>query len=402
MAQIGSELRDWPFPRSRPFDPPVEYAALRAIDPVCRVRLSRGNFGWLVTRHSDIQTVLRDRRFSSDVHMPGFPQPNETSRASKGFQHSFVRMDPPDHDQHRRMVASAFRVSQVTKLRGDVEEIADRLLNRMEKSGQMADIVNDFARPLPAFVACRMVGVPYRDVDFIQQCVLSWTDYSSAAGSSVRAAEQLFEYLDSLVSARIKIPRNDLTTKLAYEQLVTRQLSRSALVHMLYLLLASGFHTTANMIALSVLLLTERPADAHRLRNESALMPSAVEELLRYLSIAHYTALRVAREDLELAQVHIKTGEGIIAPIAAGNHDPAVFTYPSRFDVSRTPGPHLAFGSGIHQCLGLALARIELSVALDKLLNRFPSLGLAIPAGSLKFTNNATYGVSSLPVRLFA
>lgn len=388
----------WPFTRTDPLLPPPAFDEIRAECPVSKVKMWDGSTSWLATRHEDVRALLRNPAMSADSSLPGYPNSSANHEASRGGQKGFIRMDSPKHDIQRRMLTRSFSVPQVAKLRPFIEKVVDRLLDEMEEKGGPLDLLEVLAEPLPSIAICEILALPESDAHILLDTVNRWMNLDSPPEVSAAASAELSAYLDALVTQRIENRGDDLVSMLITEQLETGAISRPDFIAMLNLLIVGGFDTTANMIALGTILFLRHPEQADDLRANPDLAPGAVEELLRFLSVAHHVGSRVAREDIDLRGVCIHAGEGVITPVPAANHDPEVFENPHRFDIRRDARDHVAFGFGIHQCLGQNLARIELQVVFTKLLTRFPTLKLAVPESELPFRNSMIYGVSSLPV----
>jgi cytochrome P450 len=388
----------WPFERTSPLDPPPVFAELRATCPVSKVSTWNGREAWLLTRYADIRAVLADPGISSDLTIEGFPEPTPTVAAARGGQKNFARMDPPTHDQHRRMLAPDFKIHHVAELRGYLNELVHVLLDRMEELGGPLDLVDMLAQPVPSSVICQILDLPTERSDFFQDRVKTWMSFDNPPAVASQANQDILDYFSEVVDERFDKPGDDLISRMITNQVKTGNLGKVELLHILQLLLVGGFDTTANMIALGTLTLLDHPDQLAMLRDDPSLVNGAVEELLRYLSVAHQVAFRLATDDIEVGAQCIHAGEGVIAPIAAANRDPEVFADPDRFDITRDARRHVAFGFGLHQCLGQPLARIELQVVFSKLFVRFPHLRLAGNADDLSFRNSIIYGVAELPV----
>jgi cytochrome P450 len=395
-------VNKWPFERDDPLDPPPGYAELRATCPVSKVEMWDGSEAWLATRYADIRALLSNPALSSDTSKEGFPQSSETIARARGGQKSFARLDPPRHDEHRRMVAKDFLVARVNGLRPYLEELVDGLLDDMDAHGGPIDLVPAFAQAVPAHVICKLLDLPDEDYAFFLDRVNTWMSLDSTPEVSAQAGADAIDYFARLIDEREVEVRNgregDIISRLIKDHLIPGEMSKAELTHMLHLLLVGGFDTTANMIALGVLTFFENPDQLAQVRDNPALVPPAVEELLRYLTVAHHVAFRLATDEIDLGAVCVHAGEGVIAPLAAANRDPDVFEDPDAFDIHRDARSHVAFGFGIHQCLGQPLARVELSVVFERLFQRFPNLTLAVPRETLRFRNSMIYGVESLPV----
>jgi cytochrome P450 len=388
----------WPFGRTDPLLPPPAFDEIRATCPMSKVEMWDGSTSWMATRHADVRALLRHPAMSADSSLPGYPNSSANHAASRGGQKGFIRMDSPEHDVQRRMLTKSFSVPQVSTLRPFVEEVVDRLLDEMEAHGGPVDLLEALAEPLPSIAICEILALPADDAGRLLDMVNRWMNLNSRPEESAAASAELSAYLDALVVERVEHRGDDLVSRLITDQLETGAISRPDFIAMLNLLIVGGFDTTANMIALGTILFLRHPDQADDLRANPDLAPGAVEEMLRYLSVAHHVGSRVPREDLELSGVCIHAGQGVIAPVPAANHDPEVFEDPHRFDIRRDARDHVAFGFGIHQCLGQNLARIELQVVFTKLLTRFPTLALEVPEAELDFRNSMIYGVSALPV----
>lgn len=398
-----SELH-WPFEREAtcPLDPPPELARIREEEPVTTVTLWDGSQAWMATKYHDIRTMLgNSTKLSSDTSRPGFPQSSATAVAQRGGQKNLARMDPPKHDQHRLMLSADFMVKHVRLLGPYLDELLDRCFADMRaaraRDGRV-DIVAVLAQPVPANVIVQLLDLPPDRSDFFLDRVNTWMSLDSTPEQSQQAAKDALDYFDELIGERIDGEGPDLVSRLIKNHLLTGDLTRPELQHMLHLLLVGGFDTTANMIALGTVTLLQNPEQLAAMRDDPALVPKAVEELLRYLSVAHHVGFRLATADVEVGGKCIHAGDGVIAPIMAANRDPEVFPEPDRFDVTRDARGHLAFGFGVHQCLGQALARVELIALFSRLFHEFPGLRLAVPFEDLVFRNSLIYGIESLPV----
>ncbi|NMO92943.1 cytochrome P450 [Actinomycetospora sp. TBRC 11914] len=396
--------------RQCPFDPPAELAELQAEEPVRRVALWDGSRPWLVTRHADVRAVLADQRFSADTDSPGYPPSSPGLLARRRDSPSFIAMDDPDHAFFRRMLISEFSVKAVKRLRPMIDETVEELLDAMAAGPQPADLVEAFALPLPSLVICRMLGVPYADHPFFQSRSHTIVDTTSSPEASRTASEELRRYLEGLVAQREEQARAgeeagtgwepvDLLGRLAARHVLTGEITREQAGSMGLLLLVAGHETTANMIALGTLVLLRDPEQAARVRSGDAV-DGAVEELLRLLTVTHIGRRRAATEDVEVGGVLIRAGEGVIAAGEIANRDPEAFPAPDTLDVERSPNHHVAFGHGVHQCLGQQLARVELQAAYPALLRRFPDLRVDAAVEDIPFRDTmAVYGVHELPVR---
>lgn len=391
-------LSFWPFARSAPSLPPAEYAERRENCPVSRVELWDGRPAWLLTRYADIRSALRDARFSADSSVDGFPAPNAAIAAARKVQRGFVRLDGAAHRRQRNLLAKYFTVNHVQMLRDVVTKKVDELLDEMEAHGGPFELVEHLAEPLPIFLTCVQLGLPLSDVPYLLDRVKTWMSSDSLPAESTKAADDIVEHFREVI-ARERVERTQgMVSDLVHNHVVTGELSEEDLLWMLHLLLVGGFDTAANMISLGTLTLMAHPAETARLNEEPGRITKVVEELLRLHSVAHFVAGRMASEDVELGGVRISAGEGIVAPLPAANFDPEVFVDPCKFDPDRNARAHLAFGFGIHQCLGQPVARLELAIYFAKVFERFPALRLAVPIDELEYNNAMIYGLKRLPV----
>jgi cytochrome P450 len=390
------------FPMARaagcPFDPPPQ---LLAAEPISRVRIWDGSTPWLITDYDIQRAVLGDQRFSADSGKDGYPAVSAAVRVRRERGRAFIAMDDPEHDRYRKMLTRNFMIKRVEAMRPRVQEIVDGLIDDMLAGDQPADLVADFALPVPSLVICELLGVPYADHDFFQARSKKLVSRNTSVEDAVQASDDLRAYLLDLVAAKEKEPTDDMIGRLVSGQLANGELTRDEVVGMASLMLIAGHETTANMIALGTLALLEHPEQLAELRDtdDPKLVANAVEELLRYLTIVHSGRRRVATEDVEIAGRLIRAGEGVVLANDAANRNEDAFPEPDRLDIHRQVRHHIAFGFGVHQCLGQPLARMELQVVYSTLYRRIPTLALAIPFEEVQFKHDAlVYGVHSLPV----
>jgi cytochrome P450 len=382
------------FPAARaagcPFDPAPELSR-----PVSRVKLWDGTTPWLVTRYADVRAALADPRVSVDVTQPGFPHTNAVSKARDLQMTTLMQMDAPEHIAQRRLLTPHFTVRKIEDMRPRIQRIVDDLIDRVLAGPNPVDLVQAFALPVPSLVICELLGVPYTDRSFFRSVAQSLVMDAADPGEAMAASEELNAYLEDLVVARRIDPGDDILSELA----TTAGMTKREIATIAQLLLVAGHDTTASMIALGTAALLANPSQLKAVRENPDLAFNAVEELLRYLSITHTEARRVAREDLEVGGTLIREGEGIIVVKSTANRDPLAFPDPDVLDVGRKARHHVAFGYGAHQCLGQSLARVELQVVYSTLYRRIPDLTLALPLDQVKFNENAVfYTVDELPV----
>lgn len=383
-----------------PFDPPRQITRLREARPVSPMVFPDGHEGWLVTGYDAIRQLMADPRFSSrqDIgvlhvpyEVPGMPVTTESSPQVPGL---FIAMDPPDHTRLRRMVTGAFTVKRMKMLEEQIIAIAERQLDEMARLTPPVDLVKEFALPVPSLVICALLGVPYADRESFQVNSAKFLKKDVKLDEKMAAYIGMTTYLAELVTRKRAAPGEDILSDLArHDDLTIEELTGIA-----FLLLLAGHETTANMLALGTFALLEHPAQLAELRANPDLLPGAVEELMRYLSVVDIL-YRYATEDIELGGETIRKGSTVVVSMLAANHDPQRFDNPDTLDIHREARGHLSFGLGFHHCLGQQLARIEMRAGFDGLLRRFPTLELAIPAGEVKLrTNMQIYGVHELPV----
>ncbi|QJS98972.1 cytochrome P450 [Streptomyces asoensis] len=390
------------FPQDRgcPYEPPAAYAALRDGPALSRVALYDGREVWLVTGHGAARALLADQRLSSDRCRPGFPQLSARLAAIQSDRSpALFGTDDPEHQVQRRMMIPSFSLRSVNAQRPRIQRTVDTLLEAMIAQGPPAELVSAFALPVSLTMICGLLGVPYADhAFFTAQCHRM---LSGPTGADARDARgRLDEYLGDLIDRkeRQSAPGEGLLDDLVRDQLRAGTLERAELVSLALLMLVAGHETTAGMISLGTLTLLAHPERLAELRADAALWPAAVEELMRMLSISDGLA-RLALEDIEVAGVTIRAGEGVLFALSVINRDASVYDAPDAPDWHRPARHHLGFGFGIHQCLGQNLARAELEIALSSLFARLPALRPAVPVQEIPFKpGDTTQGLLELPV----
>ncbi|MET4921541.1 cytochrome P450 [Streptomyces sp. PSRA5] len=399
-GETPAEVPYFPMDRAAgcPFDPPPAAVAQRKEAPLTKVRMWDDSTPWLVTGYAEGRALLADPRVSADITRPGYPL--QAPLPPGGPSVSFILMDDPEHARLRRMVTAPFAIKRVAALRPAVQQIVDELIDDMLAGPKPVDLVEAFALPMPSLVICRLLGVAYSDHDFFQanSKILIKRDNDPQERSDAFGA--LIGYLDDLMGEKLAAPADDLLSGLA-GRVKAGELTRNEAAQMGVLLLIAGHETTANMIALGTLALLEHPAQLDLLRDsdDPKLVASAVEELLRYLNIVHNGRRRVALEDIDIAGRHVRAGDGLVIANDIGNRDPDVFPEPDRLDIERDARHHVAFGFGVHQCLGQPLARLELQIVYSTLYRRIPTLRLASDIEQIPFKHDGgVYGVYQLPV----
>ncbi|MFI6706914.1 cytochrome P450 [Nonomuraea sp. NPDC050478] len=391
-----------PVERGCPFAPPAAYERLRERAPISRVRLTSGGEAWWVSGHEEGRAVLADPRFSCDKRKDGFPLftlDAATLRQLRSQPPLMLGMDGAEHAAARRPVIGEFTVRRLAALRPRIQDIVDRFIDDLLATDQQpVDLVQALSLPVPSLVICELLGVPYSDHDFFQSRTTMMVSRTSLEDRQ-RAFAELRAYIDDLVTRKESEPGDDLFSRQIARQRRQGALDHAGLVSLAFLLLTAGHETTANMISLGVVALLTHPQQLALITANPDKTPMAVEELLRYFTIADGVTSRVAIEDVEIGGARIKAGEGVIVSALSANWDPAAFKDPAELDVERGARHHLAFGFGPHQCLGQNLARMELQIVFDTLFRRVPTLRLATPAEHLPFKSDAVvYGVHELPV----
>ncbi|HXL91332.1 MAG TPA: cytochrome P450 [Streptosporangiaceae bacterium] len=377
-----------PEPLRYPFEPspsiyhpaPI-YAELQRTRPVAKVTMSDGTPAWLVTRYADVRRVLTEPLFSR-ARASGSDAPRAELGALE--MESLIGMDPPEHTRLRRLVAHAFTQRRVEALRQWVAAIVDELLDAMQDLPRPADLVEHFSTPLPIRVISELLGIPAAD----RHLCKAWSD--TMMGDWDRDPQATQEALDgfaAVIAARREHPGDDLISALIAAQEADGRLSDRELVMVCIGVLIGGHETTTNQINLFVLTLRQNPGELTKLKENPALVPQAVEELIRVTQFGDTGVMlpRITTEDVELSGVPIPVGSAVLAAFIAANRDPGVFPDPDRLDLSRTGVTHLGFGGGVHHCLGAQLARMELQEALRGLLRRMPAMRVAADESELRF-----------------
>lgn len=388
---MTDDVLDIPFADAFAFDPSPTWARLRDESPVVRVRTLAGAEVWLVTRYDDVKLVLADPRFSrAGVVAAGAP----TVGVSRPLPGTLPTTDPPEHTRLRKLVSGAFSHRTISRTRPWVRELCERLADDVVDG---ADLRQVYALPLPIQVICTLLGVPYEDRERFREWIELAYSLEMAERPRVEAAmESLLAYMGDLVAAKRREPRSDDLL----DELCATSLTHDELVAFALNLLVAGHETSANQITSFVATLLRDRSQWERLLGDPALVPSAVEELMRFTRLSEVGQLRVALEDVEVAGVLVRAGEGVMASIGSANRDPRAFAEPDALDLARTPNQHLALGIGPHFCLGAQLARIELQEALLVLLRRFPGLRAARPVEELAWRRVLVSGLAELPVSL--
>ncbi|HKS49003.1 MAG TPA: cytochrome P450 [Amycolatopsis sp.] len=386
-------------------DPHAVYRQLRKEAPVRQAVMPRGLRVWLVTRYADARAVLADPRLSKDsnrarelfrTHVTATETPDTAMQAMSGHM---LNSDPPDHTRLRKLVNKAFTARTVARLRPRIEQITADLLDGVAAAGKV-DLLESFAFPLPITVICELLGVPREDREKFR----SWTNTMVSASTYedvARDAGAMAQYLTALVGQKRQVPTEDLLSDLVHVSEEGDSLSDAELLPMAFLLLVAGHETTVNLIGNSVLSLLNHPDQLAKLRADPSLLPNAIEEVLRFDGPVNIATLRFTTEPVRVGEVEIPAGQFVMASLMAANRDGDRFPDADRLDITRQPGGHLAFGHGIHYCVGAPLARLEAEVALDGLLRRFDTLALDGEPIALRWRDSTLVrGLATLPIRV--
>ena len=403
MWNVTDAIQLAPFDEDSYYQDPLGFfARLRESRPVAPVRMPGYGRAWIVTRYADVRMVLTDPRLAKDVHQwPGGSR-TRPSEATGVYAH-MLHADPPDHTRLRRLVQKVFTPRRAA-LRPRAEEIAEALLDEMSAArGDVIDLLGAYARPLPIAVLCELLGIPVADRAWIAVTVAAYDERAEHQ----RVERELAAYFTELIAAKRAEPGVNLVSALvvacdnAGADGAADGLTGNELLSTVFLLVMAGFDTTVNLIASSTLALLTHPGEKTRLRQDPSLLPAAVEELLRFTNPVNHANDRFTTEDVPVGDVVIPAGEWVLPATSSANRDPAQFPDPDGLDLGRDTSGHVAFGHGVHHCLGAPLARMEAEVALGALLARFPGISLAVPPSELRWRPvSLMNGLESLPIRL--
>ena len=399
MALSSADITSSDF-KARAYD---YYAQLRAQAPVHTTKVL-GQTAWLVSRYDDVASLLKDARLAKDRRNAKGSRPFSRLPGVLGFLQAIERnmldLDAPDHTRLRGLVHLAFTPRLVDRMRARIEGLSEELLARAMAKGTM-DVIADYALPIPLTVISEMLGIPTAD----QHRFNRWSNTvvaSTAAPNLIRVLPAIWRfvrYLRRVIAAKRLRPRDDLISALVQAEEAGDRLREDELVAMVFLLVVAGHETTVNLIGNGVLALTQFPEQLARLQADTRLEATALEELLRFHSPVEVSTERFAREPIEIAGVTIPQGALVYGLISSANRDETQFDDPDRLDLSRQKNRHLAFGQGIHYCLGAPLARLEGQIALRSLLERMPNLRLAVPESTLRWRKGLNIrGLEALPV----
>jgi cytochrome P450 len=396
MTSTTSDLPVIPMQRAAgcPLAPPTEFTSWRE-EPGLRRAMWNGEPVWSISRYQDIRAALVDPRLSAQT-LPDLVGPSSDDSTPV----IFARTDDPEHHRLRRMMTSQFTFRRTDAMRPQIQELVDHYLGKMIDAGPPADIVRDFALPVPSLVIALLLGVPPEDLELFQHNSTAGLDVNSTEEQRVQGFTEMYVYIQELVARKAREPGDDLISRLITDYVATGQINHDTVAVNGVVMMLAGHETTANMISLGTVALLDHPETYALLgqTDDTAVITRAVEELMRYLSIVHAQVDRVALEDLTIGGQLIRAGERVLMNLPAGNWDTDFADDPERLDIERNVRGHLAFGHGTHQCIGANLARVEMQVAFATLARRLPGLRLAVPPEELRFKEADIYGMKELPV----
>ncbi|MCF7753939.1 cytochrome P450 [Paenibacillus xylanexedens] len=372
------------------------YEKLRKDEPVFRIMFPHGEFGWIITRYEDAVQILKDPRFSKDM-VRRYGAENQSI-----FSNNMLFSDPPDHKRLRGLVQKAFTPKLVADMRSHIQDIADELLDNLPSQEKM-NLIDDFAFPLPIIVISEILGVPLEDRDKFRIWSNTIIDASIAESAELfeQHAREFTDYLTAWFAKVRRDPGTDLISQLVIAEESGQQLTEQELLGVVSLLIIAGHETTVNLIGNGILALLEHPEQRKLLINQPELIHNAIEEMLRYNGPVEFSTSRWALEDIEFRGQRIAQGDLVIVALDSANRDEQQFKDADIFDITREKSSHLAFGKGIHLCLGAPLARLEGEIAVSTLLNRFPNIQLQADVNELEWRPGMNVrGVKEIPVQL--
>lgn len=367
------------------FDPAAALAHARDVEGVVRVSVLNMQNAYLVSRHDDVREVLANH----EVFHSGLPHGTAPGQ--------FIGMDPPDHTRLRQLLTPEFTGRKVRELEPRIAEIVTAALDDVERAGKPADLVSTFALPVPSLVICELLGVPYADRDAFQERSLRLLDTSLPQAARTSSKDEGRAYMGELVARARVEPGDDLLGMIVRDH--GDEVSDEELIGVAELLLLGGHETTSNMLALGTLALLTHPDQLAAIRRDPGLIDTAVEELLRWLGIVQMIQPRLAVADVEISGTVIPAGSIVLVSLPAANRDPSFIDDPETLDITRAVSRHIAFGHGIHRCIGAPLGRTEMRIAFPALLDRFPNLALADPEAQPSFrAASLIYGLHELRI----
>lgn len=386
-------------------NPYPAYSLVRSSDPVHSLKMENGRTTWLITRYEDALAILKDQRFIKDFRR--LLTPEQLAQSQGNLYHMMnthlLSFDPPDHTRLRALVNISFTPRLIEQWRERIQAVTDELIDAMEQNNtREVDLIDAFAFPLPIVVITEMLGIPTEDRASFREWSNALLDGAGNPETFQKNREKMFAftmYLHNLIEIKRQQPGDDLIGGLLQAEADGDKLNETELLSMIFLLLVAGHETTVNLLGNSTLALLQNPAQRALLLENPALIKNAVEEFLRFHSPVAISTNRWVGEDLEFGGKQMHRGDPVLVSLAAANHDPDEFAQPDELDITRKENRHLAFGMGIHYCLGAPLARLEGQIAINTLLRRLPNLRLTVPAEELIWRPSILLlGVSKLPV----
>ncbi|GAA1786674.1 cytochrome P450 [Pseudarthrobacter sulfonivorans] len=403
VTQDAMDVQPFPLPRPSgcPFDPANEHRALHEQGPISRVEIWNKSTPWFVTGHEEHKALLSDPALSSDVHRAGFPHFSEATSHRQTDDVTFLHMDDPEHARQRRMLMPRFTKARMEMMRPGIQQMVDEHIDAMLAGPKPVDFVDAFALSIPSLVIAELLGVPHSDLEKFQDLTRVLVTRTTGVDDARNAQNNLLDYLEELINRKLEAPTDDLLSQLAVDRVRTGELTVRELATTGFLVLVAGHETTSNMMALATYAFLRDQEQLDKLlgMDDPKQIAGAVEECLRMIPIFQMGRRRVLKDDVEINGLTLKSGEGMILSSELANRDPKVFENPDVFDIERDARRHVAFGYGVHQCLGQPLARVELQVVLGTLFKRIPTLRLAVDESKLEFKNDGlSYGLVRLPL----
>ncbi|HTK07278.1 MAG TPA: cytochrome P450 [Ktedonobacteraceae bacterium] len=388
-------------------NPSAFYARLRAQEPLSSIELGEGDTFWVATNYDDAIAILKDRRFVKETEQLSLPGDTQKSNIFKSnselfaWRRDMLMVDPPDHTRLRNLVSKAFTPRMIEQLRPRIQQITNDLLDAVQNQGQM-DLISDFAFPLPITVISEMLGIPVADRPQFRawtRALLTINEQALRDEANASADKAFYHYIKALLAEKREHPGSDLISNLLHAEENGDVLNENELISTIFLLIVAGHETTVNLIGNGVMALLQFSEQKELLQHDATLLPSAIEELLRYTSPVTLSTPRWASEDIVMHDKTIHKGDIIMVSLAAANTDPQQFPDPDLLDITRQENQQVAFGKGIHYCLGAPLARLEAQIAIGTLLQRLPHLRLAKSPDQLHWIRTFILrGLTALPV----
>ena len=382
------------------------YSHLRETEPVFAAWEGGEHTTWIVSGYEDVLELLKTQSFIKNQSkvFPDSEQTNDLPLEARVFQHMMLDVDPPDHTRLRKLVQPYFNPKRIQELSPRIEAVADQLIDEMKMTEGPVDLINEFAFPLPIIVISELLGVPSEDREKFRR----WSNTIVSASDNMSAdfqgdVREFIEYLTLLFKDKKENPKEDLISNLILHEEEGEQLTEDELYSMIVLLIIAGHETTVNLIGNGMYALFEHPRQLEKLRKDHTLIETAIEESLRFYSPVDFSTARWSADDMDFKGKSIKKGDMVLASISSANRDERKFEGADTFDVTRKPNPHMAFGYGIHFCLGAPLARLEGKIAFEKLLSAFPNMTMAGSSDESNWRDMFLLrGLKELPVHLYA